>query len=106
MKWVVRIFRVLLMAVFYRATRHYKVNYDANGGSPEPDSEFWTFGVSKKLTKNTFTKTGYTFSGWNTKEDGTGTDGDGTENENPDSGTNGDTSNNDEKVEDCRRLKC
>ena len=51
----------------------YIVTYNSNGGTGTMESSTYTEGVSKKLTKNTFTKTGYTFSGWNTKEDGSGT---------------------------------
>ena len=51
----------------------YLVTYNSNGGTGTMSHSTYTEGVSKKLTKNTFTKIGYTFSGWNTKEDGSGT---------------------------------
>ena len=47
----------------------YTVKYDSNGGTGSMANVTYSYGESKKLTKNTFTKDGYTFIGWNTNKD-------------------------------------
>ncbi len=48
----------------------YVVNYDNNGGQGEMSSSTYTYGVSDKLRKNTFTKSGSIFKGWSTTAGG------------------------------------
>ncbi|MDO4532218.1 MAG: InlB B-repeat-containing protein [Coriobacteriia bacterium] len=43
----------------------FTVKYNANGGSGTMKNTTVTYGISKKLRKNTFTRQWYTFSGWN-----------------------------------------
>ncbi len=50
----------------------YNVHFDKNGGISSMDDQSFTYDVSKKLSKNTFTKTGYRFTGWNTNSNGSG----------------------------------
>ncbi len=60
---------VTLYAIWKANT--YTVKYDNNGGNGSIENTTFTYGESKKLTKNTFTKTGYTFLGWNTDKEAT-----------------------------------
>ena len=58
---------VTLYAIWKANT--YTVKYDGNGGTGAMANVTYSYGESKKLTKNTFTKEGYTFVGWNTNKD-------------------------------------
>ena len=58
---------VTLYAVWKSNT--YTIKYDSNGGTGSMANVTYSYGESKKLTKNTFTKDGYTFIGWNTNKD-------------------------------------
>ena len=58
---------VILYAIWKVNT--YTVKYDSNGGTGSMANVTYSYGESKKLTKNTFTKEGYTFVGWNTNKD-------------------------------------
>ena len=58
---------VTLYAIWKANT--YTVKYDSNGGTGSMANVTYSYGESKKLTKNTFTKDGYTFIGWNTNKD-------------------------------------
>ena len=60
---------VTLYAIWKANT--YTVKYNNNGGNGNIENTTFTYGESKKLTKNTFTKTGYTFLGWNTDKEAT-----------------------------------
>ncbi len=44
--------------------QHFVVQYDANGGSGTMDNSVIPYGVSTKLSANTFTRSGYQFAGW------------------------------------------
>ena len=57
---------VTLYAIWKANT--YTVKYDGNGGTGSMVTVTYSYGESKKLTKNTFTKDGYTFIGWNTNK--------------------------------------
>ena len=48
----------------------YKVAFNANGGKGKMASQTFTYGTSKKLSKNLFTRKGYVFIGWATKKGG------------------------------------
>ena len=61
---------IVLYAVWKVNT--YTIKYDENGGTGSMANVIYSYGESKKLTKNTFTKEGYTFIGWNTDKDATG----------------------------------
>ena len=61
---------VVLKAVWKQGS--YKVQFLANGGKGEMETQAFTYDKSKKLSKNQFTRTGYTFEGWNTKKNGKG----------------------------------
>lgn len=54
-------------------TTGYTVNYDANGGIGEPESQTKTKGSDLPLSSTKPTRSGWTFFNWNTKADGTGT---------------------------------
>lgn len=43
----------------------YTVVFNSNGGTGTMPNQTFTYGVSQKLNKNTFTKSGSTFAGWN-----------------------------------------
>ncbi len=49
----------------------YNVIYNSNGGSGEMSSSSHTYGVSKRLSENTFTRKGYNFKGWSLSKGGT-----------------------------------
>lgn len=51
----------------------YKIEYDANGGIGNIESQIVNYDSDEVLKQNTFAKEGCYFTGWNTKEDGTGT---------------------------------
>ena len=53
--------------------KEYTVTFNANGGSGSMSNQVFTYGISQKLSKNTFTRNGYDFVGWTTNADGTGT---------------------------------
>ena len=48
----------------------YNVKFDSNGGNGEMTNQTLTYGISEKLTNNTFENVGYIFAGWATKKDG------------------------------------
>lgn len=52
---------------------HYKVKFDANGGTGTMSDMDFVYGTAQNLTANTFTRSEHEFIGWNTKADGTGT---------------------------------
>ena len=52
---------------------HYKVKFDANGGTGTMSDMDFVYGTAQNLTANTFARSEYEFIGWNTKADGTGT---------------------------------
>lgn len=52
----------------WRANNFY-VRYHGNGGSGSMANQTFTYGVSQKIYKNTFTRTGYTFTGWKVHRD-------------------------------------
>ena len=49
------------------------IKYESNSGSGNMSDQVIEYGVTGKLTKNSFTRVGYEFTGWNTKADGSGT---------------------------------
>lgn len=52
-------------ASFIPTQKHnFYVRYHGNGGSGSMPNQTFTYGVSQKIYKNTFTRTGYTFTGW------------------------------------------
>ena len=51
----------------------YKIRFNSNGGTGNMNDQTFTYDISTKLNRNTFTRAGYTFSSWNTKADGSGT---------------------------------
>ena len=48
----------------------YSVEYNKNGGEGTMEPSEHTYGVSKRLSENTFYRTGYTFIGWSTYKNG------------------------------------
>ena len=50
------------------AANTYTVTFDGKGGEGAMDDMDFTYGVSQKLTVNTFKKTGYDFAGWSKSE--------------------------------------
>ena len=48
------------------------VNFDANGGSGNMESQIFESGISTEINDNTFVRDGYIFVGWNTEADGSG----------------------------------
>ena len=52
---------------------HYKVKFDANGGTGTMSDQDFVYGTAQNLTNNAFTKTNYAFIGWNTAANGSGT---------------------------------
>lgn len=53
--------------------KEYGIDYDANGGTGAPASQFSDYDGTVKITSSVPTKPGYDFDKWNTKADGTGT---------------------------------
>lgn len=53
-----------------RFSFNYTISFNANGGSGTMSDQSFQFGVSKNLSKNTFTRQGYVFMGWSTTSDG------------------------------------
>lgn len=53
-----------------RFSFNYTIRFNANGGSGTMSDQSFQFGVSKNLSKNTFTRQGYVFAGWSTTPDG------------------------------------
>lgn len=51
----------------------YIVEYNANGGIGNIESQMFEYGFPQRLKPNTFTKEDYSFLHWNTEADGTGT---------------------------------
>ena len=51
----------------------YQIEYDANGGVGNIESQIINYGSNEILKQNTFAKEGCYFIGWNTKQDGSGT---------------------------------
>ena len=49
------------------------VKFNSNLGEGTMSDQEFSYGVSQKINKNTYTKQGYEFTGWNTNIDGTGT---------------------------------
>lgn len=57
-------------ASFIPTQKHnFYVRYHGNGGSGSMANQTFTYGVSQKIYKNTFTRTGYTFTGWKVHRD-------------------------------------
>ena len=52
---------------------HYKIKFDANGGTGTMNDQEFVYGTAQNLTSNSFTRTNFMFNGWNTAPDGSGT---------------------------------
>ena len=53
-------------------TNSYRVQFEANGGEGTMEPQFFTYGISQKLSSNKFIRTEYSFANWNTASDGSG----------------------------------
>jgi hypothetical protein len=61
------------LTVTLNIEKHYKVRFDANGGTGSMGDQTFTVGSPQALSSNQFVNGGYFFAGWNTSADGSGT---------------------------------
>ena len=60
------------LALTLNIEKHYKVRFNANGGTGSMSDQVFTVGTPQALAENQFVNGGYFFAGWNTEADGSG----------------------------------